>query len=110
MIPYLGTIVGIVLSSIMALVTFGDFSHLLAVWILFAVIQFLEGSFITPKVVGDKVGLSPLVVILALFAGGSLFGLIGIMLAVPGAATFRILLRELLEWISDKGEGLSSST
>ncbi|MCB0317378.1 MAG: AI-2E family transporter [Bdellovibrionales bacterium] len=106
MVPYLGTIVGITLSSIMALVSFGDFYHLLAVWILFAIVQFLEGTFITPKVVGEKVGLSPLAVILALFAGGSLFGLIGIMLAVPGAAAFRVLGRNLLEWISSRSEGV----
>ncbi|MEZ4753305.1 MAG: AI-2E family transporter [Bdellovibrionota bacterium] len=108
MIPYLGTAVGVVLSSIMALVTFGDFPHLLAVWFIFFIVQFLEGTFITPKIVGDKVGLSPLIVILALFAGGSLFGIIGIMLAVPGAATLRVLGRNLLEWISKSGQGLES--
>lgn len=93
MIPYLGCLVGIILSSIMALVTFGDFTHLLMVWGVFGVVQFLEGTFITPKIVGDKVGLSPLAVILALFIGGQLFGLLGIFLAIPMAAALRVLMR-----------------
>lgn len=102
MIPYLGLIVGVFLSSIMALVTFGDFSHMLLVWVVFGVVQFLEGTFITPRVLGDKVGLSPLVVILAIVAGGSLFGLLGVFLAVPGAAALRVLALHFHEWILSK--------
>ncbi|MBN8550702.1 MAG: AI-2E family transporter, partial [Deltaproteobacteria bacterium] len=98
-IPYMGFLAGIVLSSIMALATFGDVSHLIQVWGVFFVVQFLEGTFITPKVVGDKVGLSPLVVILAIVAGGQLFGLLGVFLAVPGAAVARVLLRHLHLWL-----------
>ena len=47
----------------------------------------------TPRILGDSVGLSPLVIILALFAGGQLFGLLGVFLAVPAAATVRVLAR-----------------
>lgn len=92
LIPYLGFLCGIILSSLMSLVSFGDFSHLLQVWVLFGVVQFLEGSFITPKIIGDSVGLSPLVIILAIVVGGSLFGLLGIFLAVPVAAALRVVL------------------
>ncbi|MDC0357281.1 AI-2E family transporter [Oligoflexia bacterium] len=102
MIPYLGFLVGIVLTTIMALVTFGDIGHLLLVWGLFAVVQFLEGTFITPKVLGDKVGLSPLVVILAIVAGGSLFGLLGVFLAIPGAAALRVLASHFHDWLVGK--------
>ena len=92
-IPYVGTTLGIILGSIMALVTFGDFHHLLYLWSVFAAVQFLEGFVITPRIVGEKTGFSPLVIILALFSGGTLFGLLGVFLAVPGAAVLKVLLR-----------------
>ena len=98
MIPYVGTISGIVLSCLMALVTFGDVSHVLWVLGVFAIVQFLEGMVITPRIMGESVGLSPLVIILALFAGGQLFGLLGIFLAVPAAATLRVLVRHSYRW------------
>lgn len=102
MIPYLGLIVGIVLSSIMALVTFGDFSHVWQVWLVYIVVQVLEGNFITPRVLGGKVGLSPLVVILAILAGGKMFGLLGIFLAVPGAAILRVLFDHAHAWAIER--------
>lgn len=98
-IPYVGFLSGIVLSSLMALVTFGDLSHVFWVWGVYATVQFLEGTFITPRILGDSVGLSPLVIILALFAGGQLFGLLGIFLAVPAAATLRVLARSSYQWV-----------
>ncbi|MCB0353898.1 MAG: AI-2E family transporter [Bdellovibrionales bacterium] len=104
LIPYLGSIVGILLGSLMALVTFGDWSHLFMTWGVFAVVQFLEGTFITPTVVGDKVGLSPLAVILAIVAGGSLFGLLGIFLAVPVVAIVRVLARNFHSWLIWKAQ------
>jgi predicted PurR-regulated permease PerM len=82
----------------MALVTFGDVSHVAWVLGVFAVVQFLEGMVITPRIMGESVGLSPLVIILALFAGGQLFGLLGIFLAIPAAATLRVLVRHSYRW------------
>jgi predicted PurR-regulated permease PerM len=82
LIPYFGLITGVLLGSIMALVTFGDLQHLIYTWLVFIVVQFVTDTFITPKVVGAGVGLSPLVVILALLAGGQLFGLLGLFLWV----------------------------
>jgi predicted PurR-regulated permease PerM len=102
LIPYVGFVSGICLSSLMALVTFGDMTHVLYVWGVFATVQALEGTVITPRVLGDSVGLSPLVIILALFAGGQLFGLLGIFLAVPAAATLRVLTRHSYEWVLDR--------
>ena len=104
-VPYLGFLVGIVLSSIMALVTFGDFAHLVQVWAVFAVVQGLEGTVITPRILGEKVGLSPLAVILAIVVGGQLFGLLGIFLAVPGAAALRVLGAHLHERLIVGPEG-----
>jgi predicted PurR-regulated permease PerM len=98
-IPYVGFLSGIILSSLMALVTFGDLTHLLWVWGVYAVVQALEGTFITPRIMGESVGLSPLIIILALFAGGQLFGLLGIFLAVPAAATLRVLARSSYQWV-----------
>jgi predicted PurR-regulated permease PerM len=104
LIPYFGFMVGIVLSSVMALVTFGDLSHLIQVLVLYGAVQAIEGTFITPKVVGEKVGLSPLTVILAIFAGGKLFGLLGIFLAIPGAAVLKVLTREIHQNIINRAE------
>lgn len=105
-IPYLGFALGIVLASIMSLATYGDWSNLLLTWLVFAIVQCLEGFVITPKIVGNKVGLPPLLVILALVAGGKLFGLLGLFLAIPGAAALRVLLtrghKRLLETIEDQ--------
>ena len=99
LIPYVGFASGILLSSLMALVTFGDFQHVLWVWAVFGTVQALEGTFITPRVMGESVGLPPLVVILALFAGGQLFGLLGIFLAIPAAAVVRVLARHSYQWV-----------
>ena len=101
-VPYVGTISGILLSTLMALVTFGDFQHVLWVWGVYAAVQALDGTFITPRVMGESVGLSPLVIILALFAGGQLFGLLGLFLAIPAAAIVRVLVRNSYQWVLDR--------
>jgi predicted PurR-regulated permease PerM len=98
-IPYFGFLIGIVLSSVMAIVTFGEIWALFAVLGLFGTVQLLEGFVITPRVLENSVGLSPLVIILALFAGGQLFGLLGIFLAVPMAAVLRVVLNHLRDWV-----------
>lgn len=99
LIPYMGLLIGVVLTSIMTLVTFGDLTHLLMVWGVFLVAQIVVSSFIAPKLLGDKVGLSPLVVLIALLAGGKLFGLLGIFLAVPVVAALAVLLRYSHAWL-----------
>ena len=94
-IPYVGSIVGFVASIILAAVQFGptDWMMLGLTAGLFAVGQFIEGNFLTPKLVGERVGLHPVWVIFALLAGGSLFGFLGVMLAVPVAAAIGVLTR-----------------
>lgn len=93
-IPYVGTLFGVVVASLLALLKFGADWHLLAVWAAFGVSQLLEGFVFTPLIVGDKVGLHPLVVMVALIVGGNVFGLWGIFLAIPVTAAAQILFAE----------------
>ncbi len=97
-IPYLGTILGIVLSMLMALLKFHDLLHPLLCLGWFGLVQALEGTVITPKVVGDTVGLHPLIAIVALLIGGQLLGIGGMLLAIPTAAILRVLASHLLTY------------
>jgi predicted PurR-regulated permease PerM len=96
-IPYLGTLLGIVAGCLMAIVKFHDLLHPALVIGWFAVVQGLEGAVITPRLVGTRVGLHPLATILAVLVGGELAGFLGLLLAVPFAAAGAVLLRRLLE-------------
>ncbi|MBC8017530.1 MAG: AI-2E family transporter [Verrucomicrobia bacterium] len=100
-IPYVGTIIGIILSVIMAFLKFQDILHPLLCLGWFSLVQGLEGMVITPKVVGTSVGLHPLVAIVALLIGGQIFGLLGLLLAVPVTAVLQVFLRSLAAWYRD---------
>ncbi len=95
-IPYLGTILGIVLSVVMAVLKFHDLLHPALCLGWFGLVQLIEGSVITPKIVGHKVGLHPVVTILSLLIGGQLLGIVGMLLAVPVAAVLKVLCRFLV--------------
>ena len=95
-IPYVGSMVGLLLSVGLAFVQFGDLMMILLVAGVFFAGQAIEGNFLTPKLVGDRVGLHAVWVVFALMAGGSLFGFVGMMLAVPVAAVIGVLSRFLL--------------
>ena len=97
-IPYVGTIIGICLSVVMALLKFNDILHPLLCLGWFGFVQLLEGTIITPKIVGDTVGLHPLVAIVALLIGGQIFGIMGMLLAVPVTAVLQVFLRSLAEY------------
>jgi predicted PurR-regulated permease PerM len=93
MIPFLGAITTCVAALIIALVQFGDWTHMLLVLAVFAVVQSLEGFVIQPKIVGDRVGLHPLAIIVAVMAGTTLLGgILGGILAIPFAAALRVLM------------------
>ncbi len=96
-IPYFGTILGIVLSMLLALLKFHDLLHPLLCLGWFGIVQGMEGSIITPRIVGEKVGLHPIVTILALLVGGQLFGILGMLLAVPVTAVLKVGLNSLLD-------------
>jgi predicted PurR-regulated permease PerM len=97
-VPYFGTFLGIVTGSVLAFLKFGVDFEVLKVWAVFGVVQGIEGALLTPKIVGDSVGLHPVLVLLALVAGGNLFGFLGILLAVPVAAALQVLLESGLRW------------
>ena len=102
-IPYLGTLIGIILSMLMALLKFQDILHPLLCLGWFGLVQALEGGVITPKIVGDKVGLHPLVIMLALLVGGQIGGIFGMLLAVPVTAVLNVFGRALLSWYRESG-------
>ncbi|MEC9400605.1 MAG: AI-2E family transporter, partial [Myxococcota bacterium] len=95
-IPYVGFAVGFVLSVLVVLIEWTGWGSLIGVLIVFSVVQGLEGYVITPKVVGEKVGLSPVAVIIVLLLGGELAGLLGVLLAIPVAGAFKVLLPDII--------------
>jgi predicted PurR-regulated permease PerM len=96
-VPYLGAIVGIGAALVAAFFQFGDITHLILVTVVFVVGQTLEGTVLTPKFVGDRIGLHPVAVIFAVLAGGQLFGFVGILLALPTAAVIMVVVRRMHE-------------
>ncbi len=97
-IPYIGSIVGGVLAIGLALFQFwGDWVSIGIVAGIFAIGQFVEGNIISPKLVGNSVGLHPLWLIFALSAFGALFGFAGMLIAVPVAAALGVLIRFSIE-------------
>ncbi len=95
-IPYVGSISGFVVSMGIAFAQFDTISPILQVVAVFMLGQFLEGNFLTPKLVGDSVGLHPVWVMFALLAGGTLLGFLGLMIAVPVAAIIGVLVRHAI--------------
>ncbi|AJE48074.1 AI-2E family transporter [Celeribacter indicus] len=97
-IPYVGAIVGGALSIGLALFQFwGDWWMIAAVAGIFAIGQFVEGNILTPNLVGSSVGLHPVWLIFALSAFGTVFGFVGMLVAVPVAAAFGVIARFALD-------------
>ena len=96
-IPFVGTFVGVTLALGMALAQFPpDWMGVVKVAVVFAIGYGLESNFLSPKLVGDRVGLHPVWIMFALLAGGSLFGFVGVLVAVPTAAVIGVVVRHLL--------------
>ncbi len=94
-VPFLGFGLGMILALLVALLQFGDWAGIVWVAGIYLVGQLLESYVITPRLVGERVGLHPVAVIFALAAFGQLFGFVGVLLAVPLAAVLLVALREL---------------
>lgn len=96
-IPYLGFGVGIIAAALAAYIQFHAWMPVVYVLIVFGVGHVLEGMILTPILIGDKIGLHPVAVILAILAGGHFFGLLGALLAIPVAAGIMVLARFAVE-------------
>jgi predicted PurR-regulated permease PerM len=113
-IPYVGSLTGLVLSVGMAIAQFWpEWTMVLLTLGIFALGQFVEGNVLSPKLVGEAVGLHPVWLMFALLAFGSLFGFVGLLLAVPLAAAVGVLARFGLQQYLDspfhKGLGVATA-
>src|SRR5690606_13272000 len=100
-IPYVGFGLGLTLALIAGFLQFEGFYGLIAVGIIYGIGQVIESTFLTPYLVGERIGLHPLAVIFALLAFGQLFGFAGVLLALPAFAVLAVALRHLNESYRD---------
>ena len=91
LIPYIGIAIGSILPALFAIATKDSIWYSLGVIIWFQIVQFLEGNLITPNIVGSKVSINPLMAVVGLLLGGLLFGLAGLILALPLVAILKVL-------------------
>ena len=96
-IPYVGMLVGVAVGLTVAAFQFGAIVPVAMVAAVFALGQFIEGNFLTPRVVGSRIRLHEVWVIFAVLAGTALFGLLGTFLATPVAAVIAVLVRFAVE-------------
>ncbi|MGF6756343.1 AI-2E family transporter [Paraburkholderia sp. GAS42] len=94
-IPYIGFATGLILALVAATLQFGDWYGFGAVAVAYGFGQILESFFLTPRLVGERIGMHPLAVIFALLAFGQLFGFFGVLLALPVSAMLSVALREM---------------
>ena len=94
-IPYVGLMTGFCAAALMSLWSFGVDQHLLDVLIVFGIAHMCESFYLTPKVLGDKLGLHPLIILLALTIAADRFGFAGVLLAIPVTAAGTVLVREV---------------
>jgi len=92
-IPYIGITLGFTLAVLAALLQFGPGGAIIGVLVLYGLGQFIEGFFLTPRLVGERIGLHPVAVLFALLLFGKLFGFFGILLALPISAVGLVLLQ-----------------
>lgn len=91
LLPYIGIAIGSILPAIFALATKDSYWYAVGVVLWFQFVQFLEGNFITPNIVGGKVSINPLMAIVAIILGGMMFGLSGLILALPITAVLKVV-------------------
>lgn len=96
-VPYLGLVVGLLPAVLLTLLEHPDWPHLLGVLLLFGFGQGLDQMVLSPRIVGGKVGLHPVVIMMAVFIGGAGFGFLGVLLGVPTAAVLKVWWETLME-------------
>ena len=96
MIPYFGAIIAVVIATIITFITGGFYQ---AVWmvIITTILQQIDANIINPKIVGESLKISPLLVIFAVTVGGAYFGILGMFLAVPVVAVLKLLIADFIE-------------
>ena len=104
-VPYMGFISGLLASTLAAYLQFHDALSLLWVAGIFLVGQVLESFWLTPRLVGNRIGLHPVTVIFAIMAGGQLFGFTGVLLALPAAAVLKVWLRNAHQFYNSNHHG-----
>lgn len=92
LLPYIGITIGSILPALFALAVKDNVWYAIGVVAWFQIVQFLEGNLITPNIVGSKISMNPLIAIIAILVGGMLFGLGGLILALPLTATLKVIL------------------
>lgn len=92
-VPYLGFGLGLIMALLAALLQFQAASGVLAVAVVYAVGQVAESLYLTPRLLGERIGLHPIAVIFALMAFGHLFGFVGVLIALPVSAVLLVALR-----------------
>ena len=91
-IPYLGTFIGLLIVLSLTAIQFATINIILIVFMIFILGQFIESYYLTPKYIGKNVGLHPVIIIFSLLVGGNIFGLLGVLLAVPLTAILLSLI------------------
>ena len=97
MIPYIGAIIAVAISALITLIT-GGLSQTIWMLIVVIILQQIDANIINPKIIGQSLKISPLLVIFAITVGGAYFGIIGMFLAVPAIAVVRILVEDYIEY------------
>ena len=92
-IPYLGISLGMILAVLAGLLEFNTLEQLIPIFVVYGIGQIIESFWLTPTIVGNRIGLHPIMVIFALLAGGQLFGFTGVLLALPASAAIAVALR-----------------
>ncbi len=92
-IPYIGALIGFLLSTLIHLSDSGTWNPLLSIGLVFLIVQAIEGNFLTPRFVGGRIGVHPVWILFSLLAGATWFGFFGIVLALPAAAIISTVVR-----------------
>jgi predicted PurR-regulated permease PerM len=103
-IPYVGTIIGIIASAIVLVVDFSGWGQVMGVAATFGIAQAIEGYLLTPRITGDRVGLNQLETLIAILIGGEIAGFTGLLIAIPAGGIFKQTLH-MLKPEGDEHEG-----
>jgi hypothetical protein len=97
LVPYLGFVLGFGAAALLTFLEYQDLWHVMGVLVTFGVAQSVDGWFLTPRLLGKRVGLHPVWILVALLLGGELFGLPGMVVAVPVAAALRVVVQHAIQ-------------